>query len=45
VEFAKKSLKSQKYKAKSKKILFFRTNPALLAELYGIIFWDSEKEV
>jgi len=45
VEFAKKSLKSQKYTGKSKKILFFRTNPTLLAELYGIIFWDSEKEV
>jgi len=45
VKFAKKSLKSQKFKGKSKKFLFFRINPALLAELHGIIFWDLEKEV
>jgi len=45
VEFAKKSLKSQKYQRKNKYFPFFRINMALFVDLYGIIFWDSEKEV
>jgi len=43
VEFAKKTGKSYKHQGKLRKFLFFRTNPALLVELYGIIFWRTEK--